>query len=223
VPEVRVLYLAANPIDTPRMRLDQEIRAISEKVRGATSPRQVVMIPWFAVRPDDLLQALNETTPHVVHFSGHGTQGKLFLEDPSGKAKAVTEQALGQLFETMHGNIRVVVLNACYAHSLAAALAQVVDCAIGTDSAITDPQAIIFAGSFYRAIAFGRSVYEAYRQGRAALELEGVSGAQPELLSHPGVNPASIVLLEGVAGESKKRLFDIGRDPDSIERFYEKE
>ena len=88
------------------------------------------------------------------------------------------------------------VLNACFSHSQANAITQVIDCAIGMSAAISDKAATIFAASFYRAIGFGRSVQEAFEQGVAALTLEGTNeSSTPQLLCRSGINPSRVSLL----------------------------
>jgi hypothetical protein len=94
-------------------------------------------------------------------------------------------------------NIRVVVLNACFSRPQAAAITEVIDCAIGMNSAIGDKAAIVFAAAFYQALGFERSVKDAFESGKAALMLEGIPEEKiPELLVRKGVNPRTIFLIE---------------------------
>ena len=56
------------------------------------------LVSRWAVRPDDLLQSFNEHKPHIVHFSGHGTDdGDTVFLDPEGNAKIVTIDAMNGL------------------------------------------------------------------------------------------------------------------------------
>ena len=113
--KVKVLFLAANPIDTDRLRLDEEIREIGEKIRASEHRDIVELVYVWAVRADDMLQSLNEHKPHIVHFSGHGSQlGETVLIDNNGASKPVSTRAIRALFRTLKDNVRVVVLNACY-------------------------------------------------------------------------------------------------------------
>jgi hypothetical protein len=191
------VFLAANPAATNQLRLDEEIRAITEKIRVSEHRDMLELTSMWATRPDDLLQALNQHRPHIVHFSGHGSStGEIILVDNSGNPKPVTTQALKALFTTLKDNIRVVVLNACYSQLQARAITEVIDCAIGMNAAIGDKAAIVFAASFYRAIGFGRSVQEAFDQGKTALLLEGIPEENtPELLTKIGVDPHKLFLI----------------------------
>src|SRR5690348_1663009 len=71
--KLKVLFLSANPAGTQPLALDEEIREITNKIRASEHREAVELISRWAVRPDDLLQALNEHKPHIVHFSGHGS------------------------------------------------------------------------------------------------------------------------------------------------------
>lgn len=194
----QILFLAASPAGTRSLALDDECREIEQKLRAADYRDALTFITKWAVRPDDLLQYLNQFRPHVVHFSGHGSSTEeIVLMDKDRQPKPVSKAALKQLFSTLRDNIRLVVLNACFSRPQAEAITEVIDCAIGMKRAIGDKAAITFAASFYRAIAFGRTVQEAFDQGKAALMLEGIPEQDtPVLLVRPGVNPNSIFLVK---------------------------
>lgn len=202
--KIRILFLAANPATTIQLRLDEEIRAITEKIRATKHRDSLELVSAWAVRPDDLLQSLNEYEPHIVHFSGHGsTSGEIILVDSTGTPKAVDAEAIKTLFTVLKDNIRVVVLNACFSRLQAQAVTEVIDCAVGMNTAVGDRAAIIFAASFYRALGFGRSVQQAFEQGKTALILEGISEENtPELSVKTGVIPSELFLIQGSDTES---------------------
>lgn len=190
--KIKVLFLAANPFKD--LNLDVEVRSISEKIRASEHRDCLQLIPAFAVRTDDLLQLLNEHKPHIVHFSGHGMEsGEIILADNNGLPKAVSVRAIKALMTTLKDNIQVVILNACYSKEQATAITEVINCAIGMNSSIDDPAAIVFAASFYRAVGFARSAQEAFEQGLTALALEGFADeSTPELLVKDGVDPSKV-------------------------------
>jgi hypothetical protein len=220
---VKVLFLAANPLDSDALQLDLEIREILEKVRASAGRDQLEVISRWAVRPDDLLQHLNEQQPHIVHFSGHGSRSKgIVLEDEHRRATPVRKDALIRLFRTLSDNIRIVVLNTCFSEEQAKAITEVIDCAIGTPREIDDAAAVAFAASFYRAIGFGRSVKEAFEQGLVSLDLSNVPEAHmPRLLVGAGVDASNIILVGDRT--SMSRPLNITRDDLSTDRFYERE
>jgi hypothetical protein len=172
------------------------------------------------------MQALLEERPDVVHFSGHGSpSAELILLDERGDPKPVSQEALVHLFRTLKDNVRVVVLNACYSCPQAEAIAGTIDCTIGMSRPIGDEAAIVFAGSFYRALGFGRSVHEAFELGRTALLLEGIpEDTTPELLTRKGVDASKLVLIApppasatpGAAGPGAKPPGDRAGVPDRL-------
>jgi hypothetical protein len=193
----RLLFLAANPRGMTQLALDEESRAIDQRIGQAEYRDAVDQITKWAVNADDLLQFLNKYRPDIVHFSGHGSDSEeLFLEDATRAPHGISTQALRHLFTTLKDNVRVVVLNACYSRPQAEAITQVIDCAVGMRRAIGDRAAITFSGAFYRALAFGRSVQEAFDQGIAALMLEGIpEESTPELLLRDGVSASAVRLV----------------------------
>lgn len=195
--KIKVLFLAANPTGTLKLQLDEEIRQITNKIRASEYRDMLELVSAWAVRPDDLIQLLNEHRPQIVHFSGHGSEaGEIMLTGEGGVSKPISSAAIQALFKTLKDNIRVVMLNVCFSRTQAQAITEVIDCAIGMNAAIGDQAAIIFAASFYRAIGFGRSVQEAYEQGKAALLLEGIpEDTTPEMLLRPGADPSRLFLL----------------------------
>jgi len=206
--KITVIFLAANPASTSQLRLDEEIRAINEKIRASKYRDSLELISMWAIRPDDLLQVLNERKPHIVHFSGHGIKsGEIVLVDNAGNPKVVDAQAIKALFTALKHDIRLVLLNACYSQSQAVAITQVVDCAIGMNRAIGDQAAVIFAAAFYRALGFGCSVLQAFEQAKTALLLEGLREENtPQLQMRNGVDPAQmfIVLPEAAISDAPR-------------------
>ncbi len=213
--KVKVLFFAADPLSVPpdgrkpRLLLDEDVRRIRQKVRAAEHRDALDFDFRLAARADDLIQALNETQPRVVHFSGHGNRDGLVLASADGtRAHPVDAAALARLFEVFRGDIRVVVLNACLSLPQAQAIAEVVGCAVGTRGSISDEAALTFGASFYRALAFGHPVRAAYDQACVALALEHLDDRErPELLVRPGVDAAEIVLV-GDGGAARVATHD---------------
>jgi len=169
----KVLILAANPHNTDRLRLDEEVREIQTALESSRTANEFEIIMRWAVRVEDLQEALLDSSPQIVHFSGHGggEQG-LVLENESGKLQMVSTEALATLFSIFQNTIQCVCLNACYSEIQAEAIHQFIDCVVGMNQPIGDKAAIKFAQGFYRAIAANRSFEEAYKLGCNAIGLE---------------------------------------------------
>jgi RNA polymerase sigma factor (sigma-70 family) len=150
---------------------------IVDKIRKSKFRDQLRFRSWWAARPADLLQALIEDMPAVLHFSGHGYghEGLCFQSDDGGET-SVTTDALAQVMRAAGASVTVVVLNACYSEIQAQALVTHIPCVVGMPEAIGDEAAILYAESFYSALASGKSVGNAHQFGLAALALHPTSG-----------------------------------------------
>ena len=186
LPTRRILILAANPKDTGRLRLDEEVREIQEGLKLSAGRDRFNLISQWAVQTDDLRRALLEHEPHVVHFSGHGA-GKdgLVLDDGKGRAKLVSGRALTRLFKQFP-TIECVLLNACYSETQAKALMAQVPYVIGMNRAIGDEAAVKFAMGFYDALGYGRTYPQAYEFGLSAIDLEDIPETATPVLKVKG-------------------------------------
>ncbi|HST60351.1 MAG TPA: CHAT domain-containing protein [Longimicrobium sp.] len=201
--KVEILYFAADPLSVtrdgiaPPLQLGQEVRKIRHRVRAAKHRHALRFDVHLATRTEDLIQAFSEARPQVVHFSGHGGANGLKFEGPDGGGpQSVSADALAQLFTTFRGDIRLVVLNACYSEPQARAIADAVGCAIGTCGPISDTAAITFASTFYSGIAFGESVQTAWERAATALALDGIPEKEcPKILTGKGVYAKQLVLV----------------------------
>ena len=195
--KIVVLFLAANPIDLGQLRLDEEARAIAEMIRKTKHRDAVKLESCWAVQPLDVLQAINEFQPTIVHFSGHGSdKDEIVFQDAHGKAKLVTKDAIVQTMMASSENIRLVFFNTCYSHNQAEAVIEHVDAAIGMKSSIGDNAARVFGAQFYSAIGFGYSIGKAFLQAKAAMMLEGIPEEDtPELFVKAELTPEEIVLV----------------------------
>jgi len=186
---VSILFLAANPLNLPRLRLERESRQVSEALRHARLGAQFRLAQQWAVRSEDLLDALLRERPSILHFAGHGSSdGALYLEDALGKAVPLSPAALAAL-TGVTDSARCAVLNACWTDALAEALLGSVACVVGIGEAVADKTAVSFATGFYRTLAEGESVTTAVAAGQA--EALAVGGEQPvvQLRVAPGVQP----------------------------------
>ncbi len=195
---MKILFISANPRSTERLSIDEEFRAIMEKIRRSSGqmPMLEIVTAW-AARPDDLLQSLNEHQPEIVHFSGHGSLEGISLVGENGKSKLVSTKALVSLFKSFSNCTKLVVLNSCYSKSQAKAINKVIDYVVGMKNPISDLAAITFSASFYRALSFQKTFVEAFEQARTALLLESICEEwTPTLLVRQGMSePTNMVSL----------------------------
>ena len=177
-----ILILAANPSDTARLRLSQEVRDIEEGLSLSAERDRFNIVSQWAVRPKDLSRALLKHQPQIVHFSGHGhgNQGLAFESD-TGSAQHISGDALADLFQ-LCPNVECVFLNACYSTVQAEAISQHVGYVIGMNADIGDRAATQFAVGFYDALGYHRPIPEAYKFGLSAIALQGIDEATTPVL-----------------------------------------
>ncbi len=170
-----IIFLASDPTDAARLRLGEELREIQEKLQLARLRDRFELHQRMSVRPVDISQALLDTHPQVVHFSGHGAPtGELCFEDVLGGTQPVSPDALAALFEQFADQVNCVLLNACYSETQAKAIAKHINYVIGMSKAIGDKAAIAFALGFYQALGAGRTIEDAYKLGCVQIRLQGI-------------------------------------------------
>jgi hypothetical protein len=195
--KIKILFLAANPYDTDQLSLDVEMRGIKSTIREARYRDRIEMTQEEAIRFGDLRRALLNDSFDIVHFSGHGNhQGELLLEDDQRNPTPISREKLTGLFSILKGNIKVVVLNACFSEPQAKAITQHIPCAIGTSNALPDEDAIRFSAVFYEAIAHGRSIEVAFQLGLNEIEDSDMSDEQrPRICVKDGLSASDITLI----------------------------
>ena len=174
---VTILFVASDPTDASRLRLGEEFREIQEKLKLAQlRERFKLELPQLSVRPPDITQALLDTEPQIVHFSGHGdSNSALCFENQTGQIQLVQPNALAALFEQFSSQVNCVLLNACYSEIQAKAIAEHITYVIGMNQAIGDKAAIAFATGFYQALGAGRPIEDAYKLGCVQIRLQNIT------------------------------------------------
>ena len=198
VPKViTVLFLASNPQEVTQLKLGEEARDIQNRIMLSKHRDSVKFETRWAVRPSDILQAINEVNPTIVHFSGHGSEaGELVLQNPDDSLKIVTPEAIAQTMKVASDTIRLVFFNACFSSIQSELVAETIEASIGMKTSIGDEAARVFAAQFYSAIGFGHSLDTAFRQAKAALMLEGIPEEDTPILSlSEGIESTSVFLV----------------------------
>lgn len=180
---ITILFFATNPRNTGRLRLDEEVRNIAQGIRLADNRENLRLVTRFAVKPKDILQAINETNPSIIHFSGHGSDnGELVLEGLDGNAILVKPEAISQAISTVSNYVKLVVFNTCFSRDQAQNVTRYINASIGMNTSISDRAACAFASQLYSSIGFNLSLENAFNQARASILLEGIDESQtPEL------------------------------------------
>ena len=186
---LRILMLAANPIDRYRLALTDEYRLLRGMVYPNSEAGACDLHVEWAARPEDLHRALVEFKPHIVHFSGHANNEVICLEDDERKSHALSKMELGLLFSHTRSWLRVVVLNGCHSAPQAGSLIELVDFIVGTNIPVPDQIALQFTSDFYRAIAKGGTVREAFKKAQ-----KNTPPGAYELIVRPGADETTPLL-----------------------------
>lgn len=194
----KILILASNPRGTARLRLDEEVREITNGLRRAIRRDGFELIQVWAPRVEDIRRAILDIQPLIVHFCGHGEGiAGLIFENSQGEAHWVSSEALAEFFALFKEVVDCVVLNACYSEFQAEAIAKHIPYVIGMNNEINDDVARIFSVAFYDAISSGKPYEFAYKLGCNAIRMYGIpDNLVPVLKSDPSSNRGSTVDTE---------------------------
>ena len=166
-----ILILAANPKNSTRLQLGNEVKEIDEGLRRSLYRQQFNLESKWAVTTQDFYRHMLDIQPQIVHFCGHG-MGKagIVLEDNGGRTQLLAGDAISRLFQLFAGKgLECVLLNACYSEVQADAIAQYIPYVIGMSQPIGNKAATIFAVAFYDALGAGETVEFAFELGCSQL------------------------------------------------------
>lgn len=173
----KILFLSANPRGST-LRLDEEVRDVEYQVARVSMNRDQFEIKKItATRIIDLQQELLDNTPRFLHFSGHGEESGIYLNDTNGDYQLVRTAALANFFSLYSDKIECVFLNSCYSENQAMAIVESIPFVIGMNKAVPDNLAIQFSISFYQAIAAGKDVEFSFDFAKNSVELFDLHGS----------------------------------------------
>lgn len=193
---ITILFLSANPENTDKLKLNQEINEIRDEIRFASGKDAFKIEQYHDIAVSQLQKQLLEYKPQIIHFSGHGSpRSALIFRNENGDVEVVPSDALSELFKILNKDIQLVFLNACYSQEQAEAIAKHVNIVIGMSRAISDDGARTFSVSFYRALAYGRSIKDAFELAKNALPLSKIpEEAIPQICLKEGVDPSKMFI-----------------------------
>jgi CHAT domain len=144
-------FISVNGSKNASLQTDAELRDIKEILSGRIQP-----FVETAAHVLNLVAALRENKPKVVHFSGHGNNlGELMFLDKDDKPYPADKAAIQEIFWLHRGSVRLVVLSACCSAAQAELLASHVDTVIGFPRPVDDDIASRYAYALYRLLRGG--------------------------------------------------------------------
>jgi hypothetical protein len=204
MPKLRIQLVTANcsPGALAHLRVDQEFRTIKERVPVGT------IDITLAARLRDIINDLRTRKANVVHFSAHGSplEQIILLDDLTGEEPIeIPRETFRLLFKNV-GDISLVFFNACYSHSSATEVSDLVDCAIAVSGKIKDYAALKYSSQFYAALAAGRSVQQAHEEGMIILSPDQLSEDQCPQLIRGKRSPEKVFFIRGSRHREKKKV-----------------
>jgi hypothetical protein len=173
---LRILFLAAAPVDQPRLDYEREEDAM---LRATAHLREDVIVYFSETGSfQELSDLVAQVRPHVVHLSGHGAvrgdgNGSFAFETERGHAD--TRDAREIVASVFRGSpVRCVFFNACQTSQAAAAglyqalVSAGLPFAIGWAASVADDLATDFAETFYRRLIHGESITTSTHRWQAA-------------------------------------------------------
>lgn len=193
---LRIAFLGTNPIASNPLRTDIEARTLARALKSTTNGNRISVNYYPAAEWTDLLQALNEFSPNIVHFSGHGGGGGLVFDNEGIYEDGGIEINYDLFTRFLGATIRkpdILVLNACDTVDQARKLLENVKAVVAMSDTIDDAAAAYFSKFLYSAIAEGQPLSLAVEQGKIALAAMKLPDAKlPTILVRAGVDASSI-------------------------------
>jgi hypothetical protein len=204
---LRVLFMAANPAGTVPLSLDREAQAIDQALTAAGSRDRFEVEQIWLASPADLQRGLLRFNPQILHFAGHGEEGRLIFESFSSTLlplgayienpeEPVPAHNLARIIALAADKIRCVLLNACFSEATAEEIAKYVSFVIGVPAELKDAAAIQFAWSFYHALGTHKSIRTAFDLASAQLKYAGAPARSVPHLYALRDDAEKVVLLE---------------------------
>lgn len=190
--KIRLLLCSANTGDSAQhLRTEAEIRAIVDALSRARMRDCIDPHVSLALTPARFVHELDDFSPAIVHFGGHGTPkgGLVFLGERPDVEASVDASLVARLFGQLRARPHLVVFAACYSLETAVGVSRHVDFAIGFDGAISDDAARVFSASLYERLAAEdvTSVEHAFALAKLASVMSGHSDAEQAALFSAGL------------------------------------
>lgn len=166
-----ILVVGCTPASLPSLNIEAEFNRIRAALRERD--REGTLIAYYRkiVTDADLINALNEVKPDILHFIGHTIESKgqrlLALSTRRGRHIGLGLDVMKTLF--LNSGMRFAILNACHSQTLAHYLAVHGLATVGMRDIILDKSARAFAEGFYFALARGETFGTAVNEGRSRI------------------------------------------------------
>ncbi len=176
-PKKKILFLAANPLNTGRLQLDFETKEFKTELALGPAKDQFELLYELALDKSSFLR-IKGKQPFILHFSGHGDKTGICIQDGQNQIKMIPNEILGPFFKSLSGITELVLLNSCLSSVQAAIIAEFIPYVVGTKEKILDPLAIAFSSGLYNGLSEGLGFREAIELGRWSVGIEDAAAME---------------------------------------------
>ncbi len=163
-----ILFLAANPQNTPRKMFDQECSEIEKGLELSNHRELFVFKKKFSVKMRDIRRALLYHEPQIVHFCGHSESGGFIVEGEGDSSDIFSRGSLAELLQLFEKNVECVMLSGCYSEELANAINEKIAYVAGIEPGVPDKTAIEIIVAFYDGVVHRKTYEFSYKLGVTA-------------------------------------------------------
>ncbi len=212
---IRILFIAANPIGTPRFELEKEFLAIRRIFANKRNHFDVIEL--FNTTLDSLFEKVKTERPDILHISGPATENHLILHRDNDHVRSVPYHYLSAAFRMFHPYVKCLFVNTMCSKVFLKKVSMSLEAAIGSEILLADNDAIVFSTGWYSAIAQGESRKDAFNFGMKLLQEH-----QPSKSARQSDAPPFTMFVNGVnldPNDETPAEYEIEEPTDVMERL----
>ncbi len=164
----RILFIAANPKDTPEFDLAKEYLGLRKIFKHKRKEYEVTEM--FDTSLEDFYESIRQEKPQILHVSAPSTEEFLALRKQGNEMHKVPYEFLSPTFQVFKDHIECVFFNTWCSPIFLKKVSRYLGIAIGSKGLIGDTLSITFSSGFYSAIAQGKSYEAAFSVGNSLVK-----------------------------------------------------
>lgn len=171
---LKILYLAATPTSEERLRVDREYAELQNLIDTPLFKDRIQLYSRHAATPQEILTAFNRIKPDIIHFSGHGDDQGILVDDGTTDGYSgigIDYDILAKMIKSLEATPKVLILNSCHSASQIDQFLEVCPLVIGMNKSINDETGIKFTTTFYAALSNGVNVQNAVMQAETQIAI----------------------------------------------------
>jgi len=165
--KTKILFIASNPVNTPKFELEKEyleIRRIFTRQRD-----QFEVIESFHTTLDQFFNMVRIEQPDILHIAAPSNNKYLVFHRPDDTIRSVPYHFLTSAFSLFQPYVKCVFLNTWCPPVFLKKVSQSLQNAIGSNTLVDDNMSVLFSSGFYTALAQHSTYREAFEIGKEVL------------------------------------------------------